>query len=363
MNEYDAAEGSYRILGKKLTDLMADLLDGDSIRVHSVTFRRKERDSLEKKIASKPSGKYACLADITDICGLRIVTYFEDDVARVEALVRREFSIDEKNYENKSAQLDDNEFGYRSVHHIVSLGDARRNLPENKKIKSLKAEVQIRSILQHAWAEIEHDLGYKFDAAVPKLVRRRFYRLAGLFELADQEFMTIRDQLTEYAGQLPSEIVEKPAEVTVDMLSLSVFVEQSAIVADLDREIANIGNWMLVSINDDMASRDAAMLRFLGIITIDQVVSELTKYRQLILDFARAWINRSKTFEEFPDDDPGYDEVKKGIVLMYLSYVKVLSSGTIAIVKTYVNEFFDGDVTMPERLMEVFKSVVDSRGA
>ena len=64
----------------------------------------------------------------------------------------------------------------------------RMVLRENKAFEGLKCEIQIRSVLQHAWAEIEHDLGYKSELTIPKEVRRSFSRLAGLLELGDKEF-------------------------------------------------------------------------------------------------------------------------------------------------------------------------------
>jgi ppGpp synthetase/RelA/SpoT-type nucleotidyltranferase len=70
--------------------------------------------------------------------------------------------------------------------------------------------------LQHAWAEIEHDLGYKTALGVPRNVRRQFSRLAGLLEIADTEFASIRDRLSSYERDLPGLIEQSPDEVLLD---------------------------------------------------------------------------------------------------------------------------------------------------
>src|SRR5438309_774277 len=64
------------------------------------------------------------------------------------------------------------------------------------------AEIQVRTILQHSWAEIEHDIQYKSVSVIPAEIRRRFMSLAGMLEIADREFQAIQDadkRLTEEA--------------------------------------------------------------------------------------------------------------------------------------------------------------------
>lgn len=83
--------------------------------------------------------------------------------------------------------MEPDRFGYCSVHYVVEMSQKRLNLYEHQAYEGLKCEIQIRSVLQHAWAEIEHDLGYKSEIAIPKRIRRNFSRLAGLLEIADKE--------------------------------------------------------------------------------------------------------------------------------------------------------------------------------
>lgn len=353
LHEYDSVKGQYDVLGQKISDLLLELLGNDSIPISSVSFRVKGRDSLAKKITRKPQGHYENLADITDICGLRIVTYFEDDVARVDGLIRREFLVDEANFVNKSEDLGDNEFGYRSVHEIISLGVPRCDLPENKRIKGLKAEVQIRSILQHAWAEIEHDLGYKSKAAVPRLVRRRFFRLAGLLELADQEFMTIRGELEKYVDELPQEIVTKPADVTIDKLSLDVFIKQDSMLEAVDEEIVEIGKWELdKSTILYMVARLVAMLSLVGVVTIEQLSDGLRVNHDMMIEFAKKWINDGSS-----SSDSDYEDTSapRGVAILYLCYVMMLSMNNRDVLVKFVAEHFDGDSGMVSRLEDTYR--------
>lgn len=85
--------------------------------------------------------------------------------------------------------------------------------------------MQVRTVLEHAWAEIEHDLGYKANEEIPLVVRRRLNRLAGLLELADQEFGAIRTDLETYARALLERIEASGASVPLDSFSLVALLE------------------------------------------------------------------------------------------------------------------------------------------
>ncbi|MFL6282676.1 MAG: GTP pyrophosphokinase family protein [Pyrinomonadaceae bacterium] len=139
-----------------------------------MTVALKKRDSLMKKIQAK---SYTQLSDITDICGIRIITYYDEEVDAVARIIENEFEIDPENSVDKRKKAPDT-FGYLSSHYIVRLRPVRLQLPEYGRFSQCQAEIQIRSIIQHAWAEIEHDLGYKSQNAVPPPVRRQFFRLA-----------------------------------------------------------------------------------------------------------------------------------------------------------------------------------------
>lgn len=99
---------------------------------------------------------------------------------------------------------------------------------------------QPRSILQHAWSEIQHDLGHKSRATLPALVRRRFTRLAGLIELADQEFGDVREQLIRYGvlRECIGGIGDAADAIRLDKPALRAFIRDSRRVRRADREIA-----------------------------------------------------------------------------------------------------------------------------
>ena len=90
--------------------------------------------------------------------------------------------------------LREERFGYQSEHYLVRLSNKRTALPEYNPHLGLVAEVQVRTILQHAWAEIEHDIQYKSSITIPNTIRRRFMALAGVLEIADREFQAIQDE-------------------------------------------------------------------------------------------------------------------------------------------------------------------------
>jgi ppGpp synthetase/RelA/SpoT-type nucleotidyltranferase len=171
-------------------DLITRLLDDAGINYLSVTGRTKSVPSFAAKAARSLPGTPAHddpLVGITDQCGVRVITYVLSDVAAVADLLADQLHVlDDRDMAQETASR--GSFGYASRHVLVE--DPKHQLPR-------PASVQIRTVLQHAWAEFEHDIRYKGtipEEHVPDL-DRRFTLAAGLLELADREFSEIRDRL------------------------------------------------------------------------------------------------------------------------------------------------------------------------
>jgi ppGpp synthetase/RelA/SpoT-type nucleotidyltranferase len=211
-DEYGQATTALQSIRLSLEGLIQVLLEGKGIRVHGVTSRIKSRASVRRKL--ELSAGRRTFSSLTDLLGIRVITYFPDEVNAVANVIEREFKVDKENSVDKRAILDPDRFGYLSLHYVLQLSDSRSRLPEYHAFRDLKFELQIRSILQHAWAEIEHDLGYHSKVVVPVEVRRRFSRLAGLLELADAEFLGIREQLAQSDNGPRSAVEETETHVS-----------------------------------------------------------------------------------------------------------------------------------------------------
>lgn len=287
--ERDGLESSLEEFGESLVTIL-EAIFRSQVRTHSVTHRVKTAESLERKLFEK-GAKYSSLADITDILGLRVITYFPDDVDAAAKLIEANFEIDRASSVDRRAVLEPDRFGYLSLHYIVTLSPPRRDLPEYEESRDTKFEIQIRSILQHAWAEIEHDLGYHTEAAIPPPLRRRFSRLAGLLEIADSEFQEIREEMREYRQRLAQELREKPAEVSINVDSLLALIEASPVVRTADIRLKRpFGTRLIEPPTRPYASGRAEELLRLGLLTADDVTAALRTATPRLPAFARAYL-------------------------------------------------------------------------
>ena len=243
LTQYDQQRKKYERFAREVEHQLRCILEEEGIVCNAITSRVKERDSLTQKIDVK-SDKYKSLSEVTDIAGIRIITYYDSDVERAAKIVEREFCVDKENSINKREALGPEKFGYCSVHYVVSMNEDRLKLPENRGYAGIKCEIRIRTVLQHAWAEIEHDLGYKSEIDIPKDIRRSFSRLAGLLEVADKEFQEIRDFLETYREKVEAEISEKSdygtPDCELDAVVLEAVLKTKPNFQELNRRIGEI---------------------------------------------------------------------------------------------------------------------------
>jgi putative GTP pyrophosphokinase len=129
--------------------------------------------------------------------------------------------------------LEPDRFGYRSVHFVVSLSKDRAKLTEWGVFSGKRAEIQLRTATQHAWAAVEHKLSYKRTREAPRDLRRRLLRLSALFELADEQFSGVRKQLEDVEAQYSDEVRGGNLDLPLDKASLEAFIAENAVVGGL----------------------------------------------------------------------------------------------------------------------------------
>lgn len=179
-----------------------------------------------KKIDNK---KYSDpISQLTDISGIRIITYFESQVDLVSRVIEELFEIDGENSLNRDQLLGDDRIGYRSVHFVCSLGTEREELAEYQLYSGLKFEIQVRTVLQHAWAELAHDRSYKFSGELPPKLQRQLNLYSGMLEVVDGGFDSIAKELDEYQDIVDSGDLSTFMEDEIDSINLNKFVVESA---------------------------------------------------------------------------------------------------------------------------------------
>lgn len=139
---------------------------------------------------------------LTDMMGIRVICAFLEDLSEVERQVKEKFVVREVEY--KGAQQNFREFGYESVHVLIAIPDdcmpTKNVLPLPD---SIVCEIQIRTILQDAWAEVEHELVYKTEFTPFDLpLKRKLASINASLSLADIVFQEIRDYQRKLQGEV-----------------------------------------------------------------------------------------------------------------------------------------------------------------
>lgn len=199
VEQYTLVRPELEVACRQAVSLVTGILDDAGINYLTVAGRTKSVSSFAVKAGRTADGGLVFadpLRDILDQIGLRVITYVRSDVDAVAGLLGDQVVVhDDRDMGEQTAS--EGRFGYASRHLLIGLDPARQGQDEFSALAGRSVQVQIRTVLQHAWAEFEHDIRYKGN--VPDEHRsefdRRFTLAAGLLELADQEFSAIRDKL------------------------------------------------------------------------------------------------------------------------------------------------------------------------
>ena len=186
--DYEARRPGLIAATANYLQLVTALLDDAGINYLSITARTKSVESFAAKAERVIDGRRLFsdpLVEITDQVGLRVITYLREDVDAVATVLADEMRLlDDRDMGLETAR--EGRWGYASRHLLVGVEGEQQ-----------PASIQVRTVLQHAWAEFEHDIRYKgsIPAEHAPDLDRRFTLAAGLLELADREFTAIRERL------------------------------------------------------------------------------------------------------------------------------------------------------------------------
>ncbi len=255
VEQYKNIRPFYESFTSKLHQLLEELIDSCGIDIVIMESRTKDIDGFQEKIGRDDKNYSDPVNEITDLSGLRIITYYSKDVDTICKLISKEFVIDKGNSVDKRKITEEDRFGYQSTHLVVSLNENRAKLSEWAAYSSFRAEIQVRSVLQHSWAAIDHKLRYKTEESIPVYLKRKLYRLSALLELADEEFEAIREISGKKVAKIKSDLQLSKLNIPIDRDSFQSYIDNSPTFRKFNSDVNSMG----FSIKDLYTDSDLAM--------------------------------------------------------------------------------------------------------
>ncbi len=207
--EWDKEKPRYETFTKYVENLLKETIQHRGVLVRVIS-RTKDDISIAKKLYKKRVTHQNYL-DMNDKSAARVVCRFKEDTEIIADCIRDEFEVLKE--EDKSSLLKLNEIGYKSLHFDIKL--KRETTPDEvfQNIGSLIGEIQVRTLCEDVWAEINHDIGYKPLIELSSESARQIYCLGGIFEIADDCFSNINRKILESStldAQTALKILEYP---------------------------------------------------------------------------------------------------------------------------------------------------------
>jgi len=196
--EFDEKVVKYEVAQNNLVSALILILEEQGIPYLKVDGRVKDFDSFYSKVKDK---NYTDpFIQNTDFCGLRVIVYYLHDLEKIKKIFNKEFKV--KEFDSKTNVESKRKFGYRSDHYLINLHKYWCKTPNYKGLDNLTFEIQVRTVLMHAWAEIEHKLGYKSENSIPPSLRDSFSELSKILENVDDKFQEIYNKSKGYSEEI-----------------------------------------------------------------------------------------------------------------------------------------------------------------
>lgn len=239
VENYKKERPKYEKFTSKLERLLEELLKAEDIGYYNIESRTKSVKSFEKKVQIKNYDNP--LNDMTDFTGIRIILRSLSDVEKVSKLIENEFKINKEKSVNKAKQLNPDQFNYLSQHFIVQINESRSCLKEWEDFKEVWAEIQVRTILQHAWANISHFLDYKNEVDIPYELKRKLYSMSAVLEVADENLNILIHNIQELSDYYKQKIDLNQLDIDINSNSLIAYFEISKTAKYWEKILKNLG--------------------------------------------------------------------------------------------------------------------------
>ena len=280
--QYSGLLPVYSQMEKVIPERMKGVFEDAGIIVAALEHRVKTEESLAGKLRLK-GGKYKDIFDITDLVGIRVITFYIDDVDKVASIVERLFDVDWENSIDKRKAHEIDSFGYLSLHYICRIPESVYSDPEYPELNKIRFEVQMRTVLQHAWANMNHDTGYKSGVEIPTVYLRNLSRLAGMLELVDDEFSRIRRELSDYRRNVQKLVASgNLEEVQLDGDSFKSYLQ----IGPFDRLSERIASINQAEIQSVDLSAFLALFKAMGFKTLGDIDKLVKDYSEAAYQIA-----------------------------------------------------------------------------
>jgi putative GTP pyrophosphokinase len=244
-DDYDNVAALAERFRNALAQQLQQIVDQASLKLAvPIESRVKTWDSIAEKLERR-SVVLKRIVHLPDLIGVRLIFLFNRDLQTAAQTIRDTFKVVAQ--EDTAARLGDTQFGYQSWHYIVKIPDGWTNVPTFKGCEELWAEIQLRTIAQHTWAQASHLLQYKHESSVPLQVRRSINRVSALLETVDLEFERVLSERESYLTKVTAEPMDAEL-LNVDILGAVLNEELPPAnrtgeenYADLEKELKHAG--------------------------------------------------------------------------------------------------------------------------